>query len=364
MRALITGIGGFVGGHLATLLRQEGFEVWGIDRLPVSADVANCAVAIELGDVCDPAFTSRVAQNARPTHVFHLAWEFGDRDRVGNADTADRNVLGLTVLLESIGTSARDARILIASSSAVYGDSGRQPIDEDASLTPTNASRASKLAVEAAAASYRGAHDRQPIDEEAPLKPTTSYGASKLAVETAAASFRSAHGMNIVATRTFNLLGPGMPPRLFAGSMAAQIAAAERGGSPTIMVGRLDSSRDYVDVRDAVRAYLALASLPTVDVCDAARASLAPAGQSARAPWVFNVCSGVSRSCQEIADEMLALARVPVALDHDVARLQTGDIDRQQGSAVRLGRATGWTPTIAFSTSVRDTLDHARRHRA
>jgi nucleoside-diphosphate-sugar epimerase len=218
-------------------------------------------------------------------------------------------------------------------------------------------------------------------------------------VETAAASFRSAHGMNIVVARTFNLLGPGMPPRLFAGSLAAQIAAAERGGSPAIKVGRLDSSRDYVDVRDAVRAYLALASLPTVDVRDAvraylalaslptadvrdaaraylalanlptvdvrdaARAYVAPAGQSARGPWVFNVCSGVSRSCQEIADEMLALATVSVALDHDVRRLQTGDIDRQQGSAVRLERATGWTPTIAFSTSVRDTLDHARRHR-
>jgi len=180
-------------------------------------------------------------------------------------------------------------------------------------------------------------------------------------VETAAASFRGAHGMNIAVARTFNLLGPGMPSRLFAGSMAAQIAAAERGGSPTIKVGRLDSSRDYVDVRDAVRAYLALASLPTVDVRDAVRASLAPAGQSAREPWVFNVCSGVSRSCREIADQMLALARVPVALDHDVARLQTGDIDRQQGSAVRLERATRWTPTIAFSTSVRDTLDHARR---
>ena len=307
MRALITGIGGFVGGHLTALLRQEGFDVWGIDRLSTPADVANRAVAIELGDVCDPAFTSRVVQAARPTHVFHLAWEF-DPHRTESTHPADRNVLGLNTLLESIAASANDARIMIASSSAVYGASHRNVIDEDAPLTPTNA-----------------------------------YGISKVAMETAAASFRGPHGMNIVVTRTFNLLGPGMPPRLFAGSLAAQIVAAERGGSPTIKVGRLDSSRDYIDVRDAVRAYLALASRSTPE------------------PWVFNVCAGVSHSCRELADKMFALASVPVTLDHDASRLQSGDIDDQRGSSARLQRTTGWMPAVAFSTSVRDTLDHARK---
>jgi nucleoside-diphosphate-sugar epimerase len=165
------------------------------------------------------------------------------------------------------------------------------------------------------------------------------------ALEMAAASFRGAHEMNIVVTRTFNLLGPGMPSRLFAGSLAAQIVAAERGGSRTINVGRLDSSRDYIDVRDAARAYLALAM----------------ASQLAQEPWVFNVCAGVSHSCGELADMMLALSSVPVKLDHDVSRLQSGDIDDQQGSAARLQRTTGWRPTIALSTSVRDTLDHARK---
>lgn len=306
MRALITGIGGFVGGHLTTLLRQEGFEVWGIDRQSVPADVAAGTVAIEPGDVSDPAFTRRVVRNVQPTHVFHLAWEF-DQNRTESTDVANRNGLGVSVLLEAINLLAREARVVIASSSAVYG-----------------------------------APERQPIDEDAPLKPTTDYGASKLGVETKAALFRSAHGMNIVVTRTFNALGPGMPRRLFAGSLAAQVVAAERGGSRAIKVGRLDSSRDYIDVRDAARAYLALASQPAQD------------------PWVFNVCSGVSHSCSELADEMVALARVPVKLDHDVSRLQTGDVDYQQGSAERLWRATGWRPTIAFSTSVCDTLDHER----
>jgi len=370
MRALITGIGGFVGGHLSALLRQEGFEVWGIDRLPVAAGVANRAVAIELGDVCDPAFTDRIVQAARPTHVFHFAWEF-DPSRIGSTDAANRNVLGLTVLLESIGASARHARVMIASSSAVYGATEQRPTDKEAQPKQTTAYPISD-----------GALDRQPIDEDAPLKPINAYGISKVAMETAAASFRGPHGMNIVVTRTFNLLGPGMPSRLFAGSLAAQIVAAERGGPRTIKVGRLDSSRDYIDVRDAARAYLALAmaskptiderdaaqvdvalaSQPAVDVCDAAPAhlALALASQPTQEPWVFNVCAGAAHSCRELADEMVALASVPVTLDHDASRLQSGDIDYQRGSSARLQRTTGWTPAIAFSTSVRDTLDHAR----
>jgi len=306
MRALITGIGGFVGGHLATLLQQEGFEVGGIDRLSVAAGGATSAVATESGDICDPSFTNRVVRDAKPTHVFHLAWEF-DQNQTASADAANRNVLGLSVLLEAIGVSARDARVVIASSSAVYG-----------------------------------APERQPIDEEAPPKPTTAYGRSKAAVEAAADGFRGRLGQNIVITRTFNLIGPGMPRRLFAGSLATQIAAAERGGSPAIKVGRLDSSRDYVDVRDAAHAYLALARL------------------SAREPWVFNVCSGVSRSCEELADQMLAMAGVPVTLIHDDLRMQAGDVDAQSGSAARLRQATGWAPSFSFSASVRDTLDHAR----
>ncbi|MCX6545117.1 MAG: GDP-mannose 4,6-dehydratase [Acidobacteria bacterium] len=355
MRALITGIGGFVGGHMSTLLLREGFEVWGIDRLPVFASAANAAVAnrvtaIELGDVCDPAFTDHVVKAARPTHVFHFAWEFGDRDRANGSTATDRNVLGLTALLQSIGASAMRTRVLIASSSAVYGAPARHPEDEGSQ--PRSAT---------ACGSDQGPATRQPIDENAPLEPTNAYGISKAAIETAAGSFRSVNGMNIVVTRTFNLIGPGMPPRLFAGSLAAQIAAAERGAPSTIKVGRLDSSRDYVDVRDAVRAYLALASQSTTDVRDAVRASPAQDSAPDQRLWIFNVCTGASHSCREIADEMLALARVPVTLDHDGSRLQSGDIDYQQGSATRLRQLTGWTPTIAFSTSVRDTLDHARK---
>jgi len=309
MRALVTGIGGFVGGHLATLLRQEDAEVWGIDCRPLSGDVVHRNVVMRIGDLCDRAFTSRALREAKPTHVFHLATTF-DRSDVPSATESDSNVVAVSSMLDALNECAGAATIMIASSSAVYGSAGRESIEE-----PT------------------------------PLKPTTAYGASKKAVEATATRYRVERGMNVLVARTFNLLGPGMPRRLFAGSLATQIATAERGGSREIKVGRLDSSRDYVDVRDAVKAYVSLATRPGL------------------LETVYNICAGVSHSSRELALAMLALARVPIKLKHDASRLQGGDVDYQRGSPARLQREAGWKPSISFSASVCDTLDHERQQR-
>jgi nucleoside-diphosphate-sugar epimerase len=306
VRALVTGIAGFVGGHLAALLRDSGFEVCGIDRLPVAAEMAGDGVDTKIGDVCDRAFMTRTVREFQPSHVFHLAWTFNSGGK-GSPGSTDSDVVAATALLEAVRQVARTSWILLASSSAVYGSPERLPIDEDSAL-----------------------------------KPTTAYGVSKVLMEQTAAAFHHEHGMNAIVTRTFNLIGPGVPQRLLPGSLAAQVVAAERGGSRTIRVGRLDSSRDYLDVRDAVRAYIALAMRSTVG------------------PRVFNVCAGVARSCRELVDEFIAAARVPVELVHDTTRMQVGDIDCQRGRAARLDQATGWMPAIPFSTSVREMLELER----
>jgi len=308
MRALITGIGGFVGRHLAPLLKQEGFEVWGVDRVPVSPGhpAAVAAQSIALGDVCDPVISERLVRAVRPTHVFHLAGAYG-RDAAGRAASNDPDVVGFTSLLESLQPVSPGAWVMLASSSAVYG-----------------------------------APEQLPIDEDAPLKPTTSYGASKIAAEIAAEHFRLHYKMSVVSVRSFNLIGPHMPSRLFAGAIAAQVVNAERGGTGVVKTGRLDARRDYVDVRDAAVAYLKLAQM----------------GHSTAS--VYNVCSGVSHSCRELADEMVSEARVGIELAHDESRVQRGDVDEQIGSAERIRRDTGWTPETPFSTSVKDVLLAAR----
>jgi GDP-4-dehydro-6-deoxy-D-mannose reductase len=304
-RALVTGIGGFVGGHLAPALREAGFEVFGIDRARHATGEDTRGDTL-VGDVGDPAVVAKAMREFQPSHIFHLAWSF-DPAAKGNASPADRDVLAASALFDAVRRFSSQARILLASSSAVYG-------------SPTVL----------------------PIDEDAPLKPTTAYGASKVLIEKTASAFSLEHRLDVVVTRTFNLIGPGVPARLLPGSLTAQIAAAEKGGPRSISVGRLDSSRDYVDVRDAVRAYLALAQW------------------SGPGPRVFNVCAGLSRSCQDLADALIAAARVPVTLAHDANRMQAGDVDCQRGLAARLERATGWRPEIPFSTSVRDMLEAER----
>lgn len=306
VRALITGSSGFVGRHLAKLLRERGIEACGVDRTTVAADFSGSAVETRVGDVCDRSFMAHTVQEFEPSHVFHLAWTFNKGEK-GGPGSIDNDVVAATVLFETVRAAGRRSWILLASSSAVYGCPAAQP-----------------------------------IDEEAPLNPTTPYGVSKQLTEEAATEARRNHRINIVVTRTFNLIGPGVPQRLLPGSMASQIVAAENGGPRAIRVGRLDSSRDYLDVRDAVRAYVSLAE------------------RSINTPAVFNVCAGVSRTCRELADEMISAAKVPVELVHDTTRLQAGDIDFQQGVAARLEQATGWAPAIRFSRSVCDMLDLER----
>lgn len=308
MRALITGIGGFVGGHLAPILEADGAEVWGLDRvaLPKGHAAAGAGDRIAIGDLCDPAVAAGILRMAKPTHVFHLAGSYGLGED-GRPASHDADIAGFTVLLDAVAGAVPDAWVMLASSSGVYGAAAALPVAEDA-----------------------------------PLAPTTAYGASKVAAEAIAAGFARDRALRIVPVRTFNLIGPGIPRRLFAGSFAAQVAAAERGGDAVIKAGRLDPRRDYVDVRDAVRAYLALARL------------------SGPVPGAYNVCTGASHSCREIADRMIALARVPLTLQLDAARLQPGDVDEQRGSAARLRAATGWIPEIPFADSVRDVLDYER----
>ncbi len=306
MRALVTGMAGFVGGHLATLLRERGFEVCGIVRMPATGGTRADCIERKVGDVCDREFVVRAVRQFRPSHVFHMAWAFTNSGNA-NCRATEENSEAAAVLFEGVRQAGVEPWILLASSSAVYGSPKVLPIDEDAAL-----------------------------------EPTTAYGVSKVSAEAAADAFHRKYGMNIIVTRTFNLIGPGVPERLLPGSLAAQIAAAENGGPRMIKVGRLDSSRDYLDVRDAVRAYVGLAMRP--DVKDRA----------------FNVCGGVSRTGRELADALTAAATVPLELVEDSTRMQVGDVDCQRGSAARLAQATGWSPEISFSTSVREMLQKAR----
>jgi len=286
MRATITGISGFVGSHIANALAASGAVVSGIPRDITDADSVRAALAA-----------------AKPTHVFHCAGVLKDC----GADTLHRtNVTGTEVLLDAVAATAADAVVVIAGSSAVYGNPARLP-----------------------------------VMEEDPLEPLSAYGASKVAQEAVATERARANSLRVIRARMFNLVGPRQSALLAFSSIARQIALCERGLADAVRVGNLSSRRDYCDVRDAARAHVLLA-------------------ERGMPGEVYNICSGVSRSGQEAIEILLNHARTKVRVEVDERRFQANEIEEQRGSFERLHAATGWEPAIDFETSLRDLLEDWR----
>ena len=177
------------------------------------------------------------------------------------------------------------------------------------------------------------------LDERAPIGTVNPYALSKLAQEQVAVRAHDEDGLDTVVVRAFNHIGPRQHPSFFASSFARQIAQIEAGlAPPRMLVGNLEAKRDLTDVRDTVRAYIALMAR----------------GQSGA---VYNVCSGVAGRIGDILDRLHALARVPIEVGTDPALLRPSDTPVVLGSHARLTRDTGWRPTIGLDTTLADLLD-------
>jgi len=245
--------------------------------------------------------------------VFHLAGVLPGSPG-GPAIQYEAHLMTTIRLLEAVRKTRADCRVLIASSSAVYG--------------PTTS-------------------EDPPLTEEWPFRPLTHYAASKVAQEMTALHYALAYKMWTVRVRTFNLVGPGQPSGLLASDLAHRIALAERGGSPTTLrVGNLFPRRDYTDVRDAARAYVLLA-------------------MGARPGEVYNVCSGRSYSVRECAELLMQMASVPLTLAADATLVRDVEIADQRGAFDSIRAVVGWQPGLSLEASLRDLLEdwRARVHR-
>lgn len=315
MRVLITGITGFVGSHLAEYIvsahpdaQLYGMRRW---RSPL-AELAHLGDRLELveGDLLDPASLQRGVDAVRPDAIFHLA---ASSSVAASWDTPNEvlqvNAAGTLHLLEAVRQLDIDPVIVLACSAEAYGD------------------------VEA---------EDLPITERQAFRPLSPYAVSKAAVDLLGYQYFRSHGARVVRLRLFNHLGPRQAERFVVSGFARQIAAIEAGKLPErLLVGNLDARRDFVDVRDVVRAYWAAATR-------------ADAGQA------YNVCSGVARSIRDIVNRLLESASRPIEVVQDPRRMRPAELPVLQGSPEKLHRATGWHPEHPFEQTLDDVLSYWR----
>jgi GDP-4-dehydro-6-deoxy-D-mannose reductase len=181
-----------------------------------------------------------------------------------------------------------------------------------------------------------------PLTEESPVAPSNPYAVSKLAQEQLALRAASEDGVEVIVTRSFNHTGPRQSAAFAAPNMARQIAMIEAGvAEPVIRTGNLDGQRDFTDVRDMARAYLALLRHGTPST-------------------VYNVASGTARVMRSVLEALVARARVNVRVETDPGLMRPSDTPIVLGDATRLRRVTGWRPEISFDQTLDDLLNYWR----
>jgi GDP-4-dehydro-6-deoxy-D-mannose reductase len=301
MRALVTGVSGFVGGVLTEQLVSNGWEVFGFDHRK-SKDKPY----LFSGNIQNQAVIAHAIKASQPDVVFHLAGVIKSKLL---KDYYNTHILGTLSLFEALAETGFRPRVIITSSSAVYG-SGL---------------------------------GKRPISEHFALRPVTDYGISKLAQEMVARRFFLAYGFPVIIVRTFNLIGPGQSPELACSAFARQIALDEiQTHTKPIKTGNLSTQRDFVDVRDAVSAYELLA-------------------QKGFPGATYNVCSGQAVSIRTCLDMLLGMASKPLTTELDKIRMQKNDVPLQVGNAKLIEHTVGWQPKIALQTSLSDLLNDWRK---
>jgi GDP-mannose 4,6-dehydratase len=321
MKALITGITGFVGSHLAEyiLAHQPECEVAGLIRWRSPRDHIQAIqdrLSLYYGNLMDLPSLQRMIGEFRPDFIFHLAAQsYVDFSFIAPVDTIESNVVGTTNLLEAVRqlkeAHGYDPVIHICSSSEVYGQVRK---------------------------------DEVPINESNPLRPASPYAVSKVGEDMVAYQYWLSWQIKTIRSRMFTHTGPRRGEVFVVSNFAKQVASIEAGlRDPVVKVGNLDSVRTFSDVRDAVRAYWLL-----VHKCKPGE--------------VYNIGGVETMTIRGMLDKLLALStRDDIRVEVDPARLRPSDVTLQIPCTDKFTEATGWEPEIAFEQTLHDTLDYWRK---
>lgn len=305
-KVLVTGADGFIGSHLVELLLAEGYEVralsvynsfnyWGWLE-----DIRHPRLEVVNGDVRDAAFCRHITQGC--SIVFHLAALIAiPYSYVAPESYVDTNITGTLNMCQA----ARDCgveRIIVTSTSEVYGT-----------------------------AQY------VPIDERHPRQPQSPYSATKIGADAIAMSFYNAFALPVVIARPFNTYGPRQSARAIIPTIITQIAD----GAREIQVGDLTPTRDFNFVRDTCRGFLALARAKGIE------------GEE------INIATGTEVSMQDTLQLIASLMNADVRWVQDPARIRPAksEVFRLCGDNTKITSLTDWRPSVSLADGLRETID-------
>ncbi|MDD3907373.1 MAG: NAD-dependent 4,6-dehydratase LegB [Bacteroidales bacterium] len=306
MKVLVTGADGFIGSHLTEMLLEQGYQVkalsyynsfndWGWLE-----DLKHPNLEVLTGDVRDPHFCKLITKDVET--VFHLAALIAiPYSYIAPDSYVDTNVKGTLNICQAAKENGVK-RVLVTSTSEVYGT-----------------------------AQY------VPIDEKHPKQPQSPYSATKIGADAIAMSFYNAFGLPVVIVRPFNTYGPRQSARAIIPTIITQIA----NGKKEIKLGDLTPTRDFNFVKDTCKGFIELSK------CDAA------IGQE------VNVCSNCEISMRDTMKLIARMMNSDVKFVEDAQRLRpkNSEVFRLLGDNSKIKSLTGYTPSYSLEAGLRETIE-------
>lgn len=304
MKVLVLGGTGMVGSHFMNSYKNDGAEVWGLARNSASSRMAAIQDnSIIRCDILERDALMRVMKDIKPDVIIHMAAQAFNGDS-WNLEyvTHQTNYIGTLNVLYCAHEAAPEAKILLACSSAEYGNIK----EEDC-----------------------------PLVEERLLKPHTPYGVSKVGVENLGRQYALNYGMKVFLPRMFIHVGTGHPPATAIQNFARQLALIKKGVlKPEIHVGNLETYRDYIDVRDGVKAMRLLM-------------------EKGNAGEPYNICNGKAYQIREILDMLIEISGVKVDVISDKKLFRVADEPLLLGDDSKI-KALGYTREYSMYQTLED----------
>ncbi len=312
MKILITGFAGFVSTHFLDFLQtvEPGSEILGVDK-HAPATNGNTYPGLNISykniDLLNKSMVDETLRDFQPEYILHLAsvssvaqsWQTPLESFVNNTNI-------FLNLVEQVRVNNIKCRILSVGSSEEYGE-----VEE------------SKL----------------PLTEEHPLKPLSPYAVARISQEMLSKIYADGYGQDIIITRSFNHIGPGQKENFVISSFAKQLVqlATRNSDDNKIVAGNLSIVRDFVDVRDVVKAYYLLL-------------------RNGVSGEVYNICSGIGIELKEIIIKMSELLDIDITVEVNPALIRPNENKKIIGSYEKIKKRLGWEPLIPIEKSLADII--------